>query len=90
MDSVHRRNFAALAKNDRRTICEAYLYAFATTLTNLRLMIPGTVNGKIQLAPGYRRFFIWVLISAIPAIILSRLVPIRSVAAGPATPSIEA
>jgi MFS transporter, PAT family, beta-lactamase induction signal transducer AmpG len=53
-------------------------------------MIPGTVNGKIQLAPGYRRFFIWVLISAIPAIILSRFVPIRSVAAGPATPSIEA
>jgi len=26
MDSVHWRNFAALAKIDRRTICDAYLY----------------------------------------------------------------
>jgi len=65
-------------------------YAFATALMNLGLMIPGTVSGKIQLALGYRRFFIWVLISAIPAIILSRFVPIRSGAAVPATPSIEA
>ena len=65
-------------------------YAFATALMNLGLMIPGTVSGKIQLALGYRRFFIWVLISATPAIILSRFIPIRSGAAIPATPSIEA
>ena len=36
-------------------------YAFATALMNLGLMIPGTVSGKIQLALGYRRFFIWAL-----------------------------
>jgi MFS transporter, PAT family, beta-lactamase induction signal transducer AmpG len=53
-------------------------YAFATALMNLGLMIPGTVSGKIQLALGYRRFFIWVLVSAIPAIILAHFVPIRA------------
>ena len=63
-------------------------YAFATALMNLGLMIPGTVSGKIQLAIGYRRFFIWVLISAIPALVLSRFIPIRSGRpALPATPS---
>jgi PAT family beta-lactamase induction signal transducer AmpG len=45
---------------------------------NLGLMIPGTVSGKIQLALGYRRFFIWVLVSAIPAVVLAHFVPIRS------------
>ena len=66
-------------------------YAFATALMNLGLMIPGTVSGKIQLTLGYRRFFIWVLISAIPAIILARFVPIRSGAARQdATPLVEA
>jgi len=59
-------------------------YAFATALMNLGLMIPGTVSGKIQLALGYRRFFIWVLLSAIPAIILARFVPIRSGGIAPA------
>ncbi len=52
-------------------------YAFATALMNLGLMLPGTVSGKIQMALGYRMFFIWVLISAIPALVLSRFVPIR-------------
>jgi PAT family beta-lactamase induction signal transducer AmpG len=40
-------------------------------------MIPGTVSGKIQVAVGYRNFFVWVLLSSIPALILSRLIPIR-------------
>jgi MFS transporter, PAT family, beta-lactamase induction signal transducer AmpG len=52
-------------------------YAFATALMNLGLMLPGTVSGKIQMALGYQNFFIWVVISAIPAVILSRFVPIR-------------
>jgi len=39
--------------------------------------LPGTVSGKIQMALGYQKFFIWVLISAIPALVLSRFVPIR-------------
>jgi MFS transporter, PAT family, beta-lactamase induction signal transducer AmpG len=62
-------------------------YAFATALMNLGLMIPGTVSGKIQLALGYRRFFIWALVSAIPAIILAHFVPIRSDSTSPRTHS---
>jgi PAT family beta-lactamase induction signal transducer AmpG len=64
-------------------------YAFATALMNLGLMIPGTVSGKIQLALGYRRFFIWVLVSAIPAIILARFVPIRSDSKSPPAHSVQ-
>ncbi|HEY9141158.1 MAG TPA: MFS transporter [Bryobacteraceae bacterium] len=52
-------------------------YAFANSLMNLGLMVPGTVSGKIQVAVGYRNFFVWVLLSSIPALILSRLIPIR-------------
>jgi PAT family beta-lactamase induction signal transducer AmpG len=52
-------------------------YAFANSLMNLGLMIPGTVSGKIQLALGYRKFFVWVLLSSVPALILSRFIPIR-------------
>jgi len=63
-------------------------YAFATALMNLGLMIPGTVSGRIQLALGYRRFFIWVLISTIPALILARFIPIRGSA--PVPPLAEA
>ncbi len=59
-------------------------YAFATALMNLGLMLPGTVSGKIQMTLGYRTFFIWVLISAVPALILSRFVPIRGGAAAEA------
>jgi PAT family beta-lactamase induction signal transducer AmpG len=51
-------------------------YAFANSLMNLGLMIPGAVSGKIQMALGYQKFFVWVLISSVPAIILSRFIPI--------------
>ena len=40
---------------------------------NLGLMIPGTVSGKIQMALGYRMFFVRVLLSSIPALILARI-----------------
>ena len=56
-------------------------YAFANSLMNLGLMIPGTVSGKIQMALGYRNFFIWVLIASVPALILSRFIPIGGGAA---------
>jgi MFS transporter, PAT family, beta-lactamase induction signal transducer AmpG len=52
-------------------------YAFATALMNLGLLLPGTVSGKIQMALGYRSFFVWVLLSAIPALVLSRTIPLR-------------
>jgi PAT family beta-lactamase induction signal transducer AmpG len=59
-------------------------YAFANSLMNLGLMIPGTVSGKIQMALGYRNFFIWVLISSVPALLLSRFIPIHGGTAAPA------
>jgi MFS transporter, PAT family, beta-lactamase induction signal transducer AmpG len=52
-------------------------YAFANSLMNLGLILPGAISGWIQMKIGYQHFFVWVLISAIPAMILSRFVPIR-------------
>ena len=52
-------------------------YAFANSLMNLGLVVPGAVSGRIQMMIGYQRFFVWALISAIPAMILARFVPIR-------------
>ncbi len=52
-------------------------YAFAGALMNLGVILPGAVSGWIQEQLGYRRFFVWVLVSAIPAIVLSRFIPIR-------------
>ena len=60
-------------------------YAFANSLMNLGLIVPGAVSGMIQMAVGYRTFFIWVLISAIPALVLSRFIPIQG---GRATPPV--
>ena len=51
-------------------------YAFANSLMNLGLILPGAVSGSIQLGLGYQKFFIWVLISSIPALILARFVPV--------------
>jgi PAT family beta-lactamase induction signal transducer AmpG len=56
-------------------------YAFANSLMNLGLIVPGAISGKIQMAIGYRNFFVWVLISAVPALLLARFVPIGSPAA---------
>jgi PAT family beta-lactamase induction signal transducer AmpG len=39
------------------------------------------ISGTIQLALGYQKFFIWVLLSAIPVAVLSQLIPMVSRAA---------
>ena len=52
-------------------------YAFANSLMNLGLILPGAASGFIQMRLGYRHFFLWVLISTIPALALSRFVPIH-------------
>jgi MFS transporter, PAT family, beta-lactamase induction signal transducer AmpG len=51
-------------------------YAFANSLMNLGLIVPGAVSGKIQMALGYRTFFLWVLLSALPALAMARFVPV--------------
>jgi PAT family beta-lactamase induction signal transducer AmpG len=55
-------------------------YAFANSLMNLGLMIPGTISGKVQMALGYRAFFVWVLLSSIPALLMARFVVRRPAA----------
>jgi PAT family beta-lactamase induction signal transducer AmpG len=60
-------------------------YAFANSLMNLGLIVPGAVSGWIQTKIGYQHFFLWVLISAIPAMILARFVPIHSAVGRPSS-----
>jgi PAT family beta-lactamase induction signal transducer AmpG len=52
-------------------------YAFANSLMNLGVILPGAASGWIQTRIGYSHFFIWVIISALPALFLSRFIPIR-------------
>ncbi|MGA3082640.1 MAG: MFS transporter [Terracidiphilus sp.] len=58
-------------------------YAFANSLMNLGVILPGAVSGWIQTKLGYTHFFIWVIIAALPALILSRFIPIRGGAQAP-------
>lgn len=46
-------------------------FAIATGLMALGMMIPGMLSGWIQEMIGYKLFFVWVLISTIPAFIIS-------------------
>ena len=55
---------------------QAAHYAFANSLMNLGLIVPGAMSGYIQKWIGYQRFFIWVLIAAIPALAMARFIPI--------------
>jgi PAT family beta-lactamase induction signal transducer AmpG len=52
-------------------------YAIGGALMNLGVILPGAVSGWIQEQLGYRSFFVWVVISAIPAVALSHAIPIR-------------
>jgi PAT family beta-lactamase induction signal transducer AmpG len=57
---------------------QAAHYAFANSLMNLGLIVPGAVSGYIQKWIGYQKFFVWVLIAAIPALAMARFIPIGS------------
>ena len=48
---------------------------------NLGLILPGAVSGWIQSRIGYTRFFIWVILSGLPALALARFIPIGKGAA---------
>jgi PAT family beta-lactamase induction signal transducer AmpG len=52
-------------------------YAFANSLMNLGVILPGAVSGWIQSRLGYTHFFIWVIVAALPALFLSRFIPLR-------------
>lgn len=51
-------------------------YALGTGIMQLGYVLFKMVSGTIQGVLGYQHFFLWVLVSAIPVLLLSRIVPI--------------
>jgi len=49
-------------------------YAIATGFMALGMMLPGMISGYIQQWLGYEGFFIWVIIAALPSLILLRFI----------------
>lgn len=53
-------------------------YAFGSGLMNLGFIIPSMISGFVSDFLGYKEFFIWVLVSTIPAFLVTWFVPLRS------------
>ena len=56
-------------------------YALGTGFMQLGFVLFKVVSGDIQQALGYRDFFLWVLLSALPVLVLSRFMKLASGAA---------
>ncbi len=52
-------------------------YALATGFMALGMMLPGMISGFIQELVGYKMFFVWVIISTIPAFIIATKIKIE-------------
>lgn len=50
-------------------------YAFASGIMNLGVMLPGMMSGYLSDWLGYRDFFIYVLIAAVPAFLITWFIP---------------
>ena len=50
-------------------------YAFANSLMNLSVMVPGMLSGKLAAVFGYQTFFIIVLLVTLPAILMALRLP---------------
>lgn len=50
-------------------------YAFASGIMNLGVMLPGMLSGYCSDHLGYEKFFIYVLITAIPALLITYFIP---------------
>lgn len=50
-------------------------YAFASGIMNLGVMLPGMASGYFSDLLGYRNFFIYVLITTIPAFLITYFIP---------------
>lgn len=50
-------------------------YAFANSIMNLSVLVPGYISGKLQTMLGYQNFFLLVLVTTTPVIILTMLMP---------------
>ena len=51
-------------------------YAIATGIMALGMMIPGMLSGRLQEMLGYQNFFLWIIVSTIPGLIVPALVRI--------------
>tara|TARA_R110000744_G_scaffold2630_6_gene10498 strand:+ start:1779 stop:3053 length:1275 start_codon:yes stop_codon:yes gene_type:complete len=49
-------------------------YAIATGFMALGMMLPGMISGYIQQWLGYNGFFVWVVIAALPALLLLKFI----------------
>lgn len=52
-------------------------FAICTGLMALGMMLPGMISGWIQEMVGYSNFFIWVLICALPGLVIIRFLKIK-------------
>ena len=50
-------------------------YAFANSLMNLSVMIPGMISGWLVGKLGYQSFFILVIVVTLPAILMAARLP---------------
>lgn len=50
-------------------------YAFANSLMNLGVMVPGLISGYLSTWLGYKQFFLLVMIAVIPALLITWFVP---------------
>jgi PAT family beta-lactamase induction signal transducer AmpG len=57
-------------------------YAFATGIMQLGSVLFRTVSGDIQGALGYQHFFLWVLLAALPVLLLSQCIPMSAAETG--------
>lgn len=53
-------------------------YAFGSALTYFGYTLASMISGLLSDSMGYQQFFIWVLVSTIPAFLVSWLVPLKS------------
>ena len=52
-------------------------YAIATGFMALGMMIPGMFSGMIEEAVGYKLFFVFVVLTFIPSLIITRFIPLE-------------
>lgn len=50
-------------------------YAFASGIMNLGVMLPGMMSGYLSDRYGYERFFIYVLLAALPSLMITYFIP---------------
>lgn len=52
-------------------------YAIGTGFMALGMMLPGMFSGWLQELIGYKIFFIWIMLSTIPAFIITKFIPLN-------------